>query len=184
MAVAFDSSVLLLALYPSACAPVDPKTGKTLEYAKERVDFLVSTLTKNRTKVLIPTPVLSEVLVYAGSSASSLAAQLNQTPFRLAPFGPKAAFDCAEAIRLYGLKGHKGATRAKVKFDRQIVAIAKSEGVDTLYSDDDDVWKYGQHAGLTVVRSYELPRDPDSAQGKLQLDPKDDAPLTGASDAW
>jgi len=44
--VAFDTSVLLLAIHPDAAPPADPETGKPLEHAKQRVDYLI--LFRNR----------------------------------------------------------------------------------------------------------------------------------------
>ena len=43
------------------------------------------------------------------------------------------------------------ATWAKVKFDRQIVAIAKVERVSCIYSEDDDVRSIGMREGLSVL---------------------------------
>lgn len=166
--VLFDTSVLLLAIHPTALPPVDPATGAPLTHAKQRVDYLIAKLSKARAKVIVPTPTLSEVLVHAGAAANDYVAALQQNPFQIASFGTRAAIECADSVRTYGLKT-KGSTRAKVKFDRQIVAIAKAEGVDTIYSDDVDIYKYGKQAGITVIRSYELERDPATAQHTLNL---------------
>lgn len=179
MTVVFDTSTLLLVLQPTAYPPLDPATNKPVEHAAERVDYLVRQLSRNRTKVLIPTPVLSEVLVHAGAAATQYLTLLNQAPFRIVPFDTRASINCAEAIRSYGAKGPKGSVRAKVKFDRQIVAIAQVEQVDALYSDDTDVFKFGQQVGVKVIRTYELPRDPGAAQGKLDLDARPDHPEAG-----
>jgi len=63
--VVFDSSVLLLVLDPNAKAPNDPDTGKPLEKAAERIRYLIENLSTAKEKIIIPAPVLSEVLVYA-----------------------------------------------------------------------------------------------------------------------
>lgn len=67
--VVFDASVLLLLLDPDASPPNDPATGQPIEHAKARIEHLIATLERQRTKVIIPTPVLSEVLVRAGADA-------------------------------------------------------------------------------------------------------------------
>lgn len=170
MAVVFDSSTLLLVLQPTATPPIDPSTGKPVEHAVERVEHLIRQLSKTKAKVLIPTPVLSEVLVHAGAASTQYLTLLNQPPFRVIPFDTRAAINCAEAIRNFKLKGQPGSARNKLKFDRQIVSMAQVENVDALYSDDADVFRFGQQVGVKVVRTYELPRDPDAAQGKLDLD--------------
>lgn len=169
--VVFDTSVLLLAIHPDASPPSDPETQKPLEHAKQRVDYLIRRLHKGRTKVVIPSPALSELLVHAGTAVNGYLQKLQQTPFSVASFDTRAAIECAEAVRKYGLKD-KGQNnpRAKIKFDRQIVAIAQVAGADTIYSDDADIFSYGKQAGIKVIRSYELELDPEERQHKLDLE--------------
>lgn len=185
--VVFDTSVLLLAIYPEVAPPADPKTEKPLEFSKQRVDYLIRKLQKNRSKVVIPAPALSELLVYAGSAVNDYVTKLNQNPFSVVPFDTRAAIECAEAIRKFGIKGKGQAnSRAKVKFDRQIVAIAQVSRADTIYSDDSDIYNYAKKAGINVVRSYELEMDPDDRQHKLNFDagfPEDISSTNGTDDA-
>lgn len=168
--VVFDTSVLLLAIHPDTLPPVDPETQEPLEYAKQRVDYLIRKLQKVRTKVVIPSPALSELLVHAGSAVNDYVQKLQQTPFSVASFDTRAAIECAQAVRKYGIKG-KGLnnTRAKIKFDRQIVAIAQVAGAEAIYSDDADIHSYGKQVGIKVIRSHELDMDPDDRQHELDL---------------
>lgn len=179
MAVLFDSNFLLLLLQPGVPAPLDPVTGKPLTYCEERVNYLVAQLSKARTAVLIPTPVLTEVLCNAGGAGSAFVQQLQTAPFQLAPFDVRAAIDCADLLAFHLAKRGNGkgkaagpgkpGSRDKVKFDRQIVAIAKSRKVDAIYSDDEDVAKEAGRVGLRVIRTFELERDPSTSQAKLDL---------------
>lgn len=169
--VLFDTSVLLLAIHPNARPPLDPATGLMLEYAQQRVNYLIQKLSKAKVKVIIPTPALSELLVHAGPAANDYVQSLQQSPFRIVPFNTRAAAECADAVRQFGLRGKgKENPRAKIKFDRQIVAIAKTEGVETIYSDDVDIYKYGRQADIAVIRSYEIELDPATKQRNLDLD--------------
>lgn len=172
MTVLFDTSVLILALQPNAKPPLDPSTDKPVEHAKQRVEYLIKTLSKAKAKVIIPSPVLSELLVGAGAAGPQYIQELQKSPFRVSPFDTRAAIECADAMANHGTKGKSAETRAKVKFDRQIVAIAKVERVDAIYSDDDHIHKLGAQAGLKVVRTFELELDPDEAQHKLPLVPR------------
>ena len=173
MAVLFDTSILALLLRPDARPPTDPATKQPVEHARRRVDYLVREISKARDKVIIPTPVLTEILYYAGNATDEVLTKLQQSPFMLAPFGTRAAVECADALRRLGHKGKgKNNPQAKVKFDRQIVAIAVVESVSVIYSDDDDIFGYGKQAGIVVVRSYELDLDPADRQGHLALDKK------------
>lgn len=168
--VVFDTSVLLLSLYPAALPPIDPATQKPLEHAKQRVDFLIRTLSKAKAKVIVPTPALSELLFNAGGAVNDYVQQLQQAPFSVAPFDTRAAIECMQAIKRFGMKGKSANNpRAKIKFDRQIVAIAQVAKAEIIYSDDSDIFTYGNQAGITVVRSYDLELDPADRQGKLDL---------------
>jgi hypothetical protein len=65
-------------------------------------------------------------------------------------------------------------TRAKAKFDQQIVAISRVENVTTIYSDDEGLAKFASHFGIKTIGIADLPLSldsADSAQGTLILDP-------------
>ena len=74
MAVLFDTSVILLAIHPDASPPIDPATKQTVDHARQRVEYLIRKLSKARTKVVIPSPVLALIVngVCWGSSCSEL----------------------------------------------------------------------------------------------------------------
>ena len=57
---------------------------------------------------------------------------------------------------------------AKVKYDRQIVAIAKVSGATAIYSDDDVRTLGGRH-GIPVLGLADLPLPAGAAQGLLDL---------------
>ena len=56
--VVFDASMLLLIL--------EENVRSSIPKAKERVEYLIDTLSKAGEKIIIPTPALSECLVHAG----------------------------------------------------------------------------------------------------------------------
>ena len=64
----FDATALLHFLEPNAPAPRDPGTNTPVVDAQQRIEFLIETLQEERETILIPTPVLSEVLVHAGDA--------------------------------------------------------------------------------------------------------------------
>lgn len=179
--VVFDTSVLLLVLDPSAKAPTDPETGRPLEHAAARIEHLVDTLTKTGEQIIIPTPVFSEVLVLAGTAMQTYIQQLNGlSVFRIAPFDQRAAIEAAIAHR--GALDRGGiridtatpdATRTKIKFDRQIVAIAKAEGARMVYSDDADVVGYATHSGLQASRTIDLDPPPENPQRSMDFEKSD-----------
>jgi predicted nucleic acid-binding protein len=170
-AVVFDTSILVLAVNPEAKPPKNPNTDSPLEHARQRVDYLIRTLSKKKASVVIPSPVLCELLIHAGVAINDYVEKLRRAPFFIAPFDTRAAIECAQALRKHGMSG-KGQDnpRAKIKFDRQIVAIAKLANAETIYSDDSDIFKYGIQANIRVVRSFDLDLDPDDRQYDLDFE--------------
>jgi predicted nucleic acid-binding protein len=163
--VACDSTFLSLLLEPSAKAPLDLKTGKPVDRIKDRIEKLIDDLQEANERLIIPTPVLSEFLVLAGKSGQQyLDAISGEQVFVIKPFDEKAAIELAAmeiAARAQGDKrGGSKQPWAKIKFDRQVVAIAKASGASCIYSDDEDVRKFGEQAGLEVVGVADLPLPP------------------------
>ena len=175
--VVFDTSILLLVLDAKARAPQDPATGQPVARAAERIEYLIETLAADKQQIVIPTPVLSEVLVHAGTAMNAYLDALNgQSVFRIVPFDQKAAIEAALALRdAISRGGHRvdaskpDATRTKIKFDRQIVAIAKAEGAHSVYADDEDVHQYAKLSGLQAYRTVDLDLPPEEPQTKLDL---------------
>ncbi len=176
MSVVFDATFLLPLFSSDVHGPIDPATKKPLESIKERLDHLVDVLEKNGTKIIIPTPALSELLVRAGNAGVGYLDRLRQArSFKVEPFDERAALEVALAIRKnidqMGRKrgAQAAATWAKVKFDLQIVAIAKVNGATVLYSDDEKLRAFAAQVKLTVVRLRELELPPKEAQMDLGL---------------
>jgi predicted nucleic acid-binding protein len=177
--VVFDATTLLLLMSPDIPPPIDPMTHIPVEHAKERLDYLVLELERNRTKIIVPTPALSEILVRAASAGPAYLDRLSSSAaFRVAPFDQRAAVEVAAMTRAAIASGDKrgGAegTWAKVKYDRQIVAIAKVEGATTIYSDDTDVRRIASEVHIRVISISELPLPPEAAQRNIDFErPRD-----------
>jgi predicted nucleic acid-binding protein len=173
--VVIDATFLLLMLRPGTPVPAGPD-GLPVSKPRERIDYLVDTLTKDKTKIAIPTPALSEALVRAGSAASQQIVEHLQryAVFSIEPFDTKAALEVAamgrDAVAAGKKKGQSAATWAKVKYDRQIVAIAKACGATTICSDDSDIRTLAKEAKVEVVRLADLPLPPVGAQPDMFKD--------------
>jgi predicted nucleic acid-binding protein len=179
--VVLDATTLLYLLDPDAKAPTDPETGQPVAHVRERVEHLVSTLEKERQKVVVPTPVLSELLVRAGAAGPEYLETLNRSArFLIADFDQRAAVEVAaatrEAIDAGDKRGGSASSWAKIKFDRQIIAIARVAGASTIYSDDGDIARFAKGSGIAVVRIKHLPLPPEDAQMKLSLHETGDEP--------
>lgn len=166
--VVFDASILLFLF--------DENTPSSVNRARERVEYLIDCLSDSGEKIVIPTPALSECLVYAGpAGADYLAIISKQSCFRVAAFDERAAVEAAartfEARQRGQRKGGNPETsKAKIKFDRQIVAIAKVEGATAVYSDDDEVGKYAREADMDAYHLSDLPLPPEDPQTAMSFD--------------
>jgi predicted nucleic acid-binding protein len=149
------------------------------------VDYLFKTLDKEKAKIIVPTPALSEVLIGAGDAAPRYLEILSRSSrFRIAPFAERAAVEAADAHRRARADGGdkregSDSSWAKVKFDRQIMAIAKVESADCIYSDDDDIVRLGKKDGIPVVKLHDLPPppQPENDDQHTMFDALDQAPL-------
>jgi hypothetical protein len=175
--VAFDTATLLLALSPNPGTVLD-RDKKVIPDAKQRVEYLIEQLSVSRTQVIIPTPVFSEILVRAENAASKYFEIIRTSKaFRLEPFDVRAAIEAAMMTRAAlrsakGKKGQSGDPWPKVKYDRQIVAIAKVCGAMRIYSQDQGVVALARSAGIPTVDVAGLPLRPQEAN--LRLFPKPD----------
>lgn len=158
--VVFDAGILISLLTPRT----------TERHKKERLEFLVRNLHQTRTKILIPTPALSELLVHAPELADGFS---RSSGFEVVPFDQRAAIECSISIRAAlssgNKKGKQNAAWSKVKFDHQIVAIARSRLATCIYSDDKGLRNFARSIGISAVSPDELPEDPAKAQGLLDL---------------
>lgn len=176
MMVAFDASFLLYLFAPAGDVgtPLD-ENEKPIEFAKQRVKALFDALEAGNTKIVIPTPALSEVMVRTGVEAGQayMALMAKTKVFRIVPFDEKSAIELPLMYGLQrkgeGLKSADAGTYAKVKYDRQIVAIACTEGCKTLYTDDQNQRKFAEKQGMKVIGLADCPVPTEDAQMQLSL---------------
>ena len=86
------------------------------------------------------------------------------------PFDVRAAVECAQIEDGDSRSGKAisgNESKAKVKFDRQIIAIAKSRGAKAIYTGDKTLGSRARENGLHVVFTWELPLPAEDSQ--LQL---------------
>ena len=163
--VAVDATFLSLMLHPKARPPFDPNTKKSIERLADRIEKFLEDIDSEGERIIVPTPALCEFLVLAGSEGPAYLDKLtNLRPILVKPFDELAAIELAaievEARKLGKKRGAVSQPWTKVKFDRQIVAIAKVNSATRLYSDDEDVRTFARRVGLEVTSAWELPLPP------------------------
>ena len=140
---------------------------KTPDLVRARLNHLLETAAKDKQRILIPTPALAEFLVRTDDATAEWLNELEKrSAVDVCAFDRRAAFECAFIERGAHRAGDKkhGAESAyqKVKFDRQIVAIAKCRNARLVLSNDDSLRRVALSVGLSVSKIEELPI-PDSA---------------------
>lgn len=172
--VVFDTNLLLMMLDSDAGVSTDPQTEAPVVRVKERIEYLIMSLSAQNETIGIPTPVLAEILTYAENAGSDYLGLLGANKhFRILAFDLRAAVECAvmtsEAIRAGDKKAGSTEPWQKVKVDRQIVAIGVVERASKIYSDDNGVIQLARGAGVEVVSSWQLPLPPENPQQSLPL---------------
>jgi rRNA-processing protein FCF1 len=174
--VVFDSNFLLFLLQENLPAPQDPATGQPVTDCKKRIAYLVSELRKSKNKIVIPTPVLSEILVRAGAAAPDYVTKFNKSAaFKIEPFDTVAAIEVAlmTAAAQTGGRGKKDGIDApwtKVKYDRQIVAIAVVHNANAIYTNDENLKKLALSKNIKAIGVHELDLPPEDTQRTFPFD--------------
>ena len=171
--VVFDTETLLYTLDHTLIPPLDPNTDQPVTYVKERIDALVKELESKRAKIVIPTPVIAELVVLSGAPGGSEYLQRigRLSCFQVESFDQRSAIELAlmtyKAIKSGDKRAGSNAVMAKIKFDRQIVAIAKVHAVSAIYTCDKNLTTFAQNNDLNVIAVWDLPLPEIAAQTVL-----------------
>ncbi len=177
--VVFDATMMLLAIHPERIKPpINEKTGKPVEYVEARITALISQLEKAKTKIIFPSPALSELLVDSGDDMQAIVENIQKkSVFRIEPFDTLAAIETAimthEALGKGDKRAGIKATWAKIKYDRQIVAIAKVHHATAIYSDDSHIRKIAEQENIKVIGIADLPSLTEEQQFKFDFKQED-----------
>ncbi len=164
--VVFDSTFLIFLFVPNAPCGT--------ERAKDRIDFLIGDLHGKGERIRVPAPALSEILIRTGHSTQQIVNELTKSPrFKVEPFDTIAAIETAKIAQRASKRGAKRResvdTWAKVKYDRQIVGVAKVLNASTIYSEDEDLRKLAEANGITAkgIADCPLPFNRESSNYQL-----------------
>ncbi|HMS78113.1 MAG TPA: PIN domain-containing protein [Burkholderiaceae bacterium] len=168
--VAIDANVLV--------AWSDPKADKLILARLEQ-------LYETSSKIVIPSPALAEFLVGTGeATADWLQVLERRSAVVVGNFDRRAAYEFSLIHR--ALRDSDGAKRAsgeaeawqRVKFDRQIVAIARVAQATKIVSNDSGLRNTAAHVGIKACTIEELPIPPEALQLHLKGVPPPDTPKT------
>ena len=170
--ILLDATAFALLINPKASPPIDPATGLAVVRAGDRFAFLQRQTESDGETIVIPTPALAEVLVSLEDQGPAVLERIGRSArFKIAPFDTMAAAEVAamtrDAIRAGNKRAGSDAPWQKVKIDRQIIAIARTQGAERIYSDDQNLGSFAERLKMTVVRTWEMPLPPEDPQGSF-----------------
>lgn len=130
MSVVFDANIL-----------IDLFNENLKGEKRTKLDFLVQNLIRSRTKVIIPTPSLTELLVRADKARERYLQKISSTSaFQSLLLIAAQHWNARFCSRPHGQNPNNARFPTQnSSFDWQIVAIATSRGATAIYSDDGDI---------------------------------------------
>ncbi|GAB2932181.1 type II toxin-antitoxin system VapC family toxin [Hafnia psychrotolerans] len=155
MRIIFDTNILVQAItgMRDGCKLSNPETGIEIPDPERRIEALIDMVERSGGIIIIPTPVLAEYLVGIDEKDHQTHLNLIQRKvcFEIASFDEIAAIECAQMPSLKELKNMmKSDTANKVRFDRQIISIAKSLNADEVWTHDKGVFNRCKEMGIVV----------------------------------
>jgi len=152
-------------------ALVNPKLHEELRL---RMSTLIEQIEAQKCTLIVPMPALAEYLVGADiAGVESINVLERKTYVFMANFDRAAAFECATLDSAAIGRGDKrdGSEEnwQKVKVDRQLIAIGKSNGAQLIISQDKGVRNTALRVGMSCLSIADLPLSQDRAQRKLDL---------------
>lgn len=131
-------------------------------------------LAENNDKILLPTPIISEILAPVPANEHSNILNLLDKRFQIAPFDNMAALKCAELINLALTDLEKieyakehAVPKNKMKYDVMIAAIAITRRAFCIYSNDEDMKKFA--AGQISVINMPVVTKPITLFGDIEF---------------
>jgi hypothetical protein len=168
--VTFDANFILMLLDPRARVP--KRVGKpAIKSAKERIELLVEELSRKKAKLILPTPALAEFFLLASDSYERYLQEIKRrSAFEVIGFDDSACIELVDISIALGKpkKTKPEDTWAKLKYDRQIVAIAKVNRASVIYSTDDGLRALAAQVGMKALDLEDLP-EPPPKQTELNL---------------
>ncbi|ROM77860.1 VapC toxin family PIN domain ribonuclease [Pseudomonas brassicacearum] len=173
MRIVLDTNVLVQVLgnAKDGIVLVDPLTRHPVERAEARADALIEQVDAEGGTVLIPTPALAEYLVGIDRlfHQSHLDVINGFSCFEIVSFDQIAAVECARMVDDNELKVlDPAATKAKLRFDRQIIAIALATNADEIWTHDAGLYSKARQCGLLAKSLGDI--DPSPEQLEVDLD--------------
>lgn len=152
MKIVIDTNILVQIMQNGSATDLyDPETGEVIQNAFERAEALVEWIDSIKGVVVLPAPVIAEYLL--GIDRGHFQLHLDMLNgfkcIEISPFDQLAAIECAMLVSNQELKQlDPDAKMAKLKFDRQILAVALASGAKEIWTHDKQLFKRSRAVGL------------------------------------
>ena len=158
----FDSTTIMFLVQPNAKPPNDPATGEPLANVSQRIERLIRDIESKSQTIVIPTPALAEVLVIAKGQIDEWISMLQQSRhFQIVDFDIDAVKKLVHVTQKIHdnrmFESQSPFTKAQLKYDRQILAVALAENESTIYSDDQGIKQMERYFDIEVIQTHMLP---------------------------
>jgi predicted nucleic acid-binding protein len=152
--IIFDANVLI----QLSTLPEDDDTA-------QRLAGLVKSLVEAKTVIAIPAPAWAEFLCGTDIATASVIQTLrSRRAVRILPFDEAAAFELSliqrGAMQSGSKRGNAKGNWQQIKVDRQILAIARVHGIDTVYTADTDMIAEASRLNIEAIRPEDVPLPP------------------------
>ncbi|MGP3790314.1 type II toxin-antitoxin system VapC family toxin [Pseudomonas sp. B392_1p] len=154
MKIAIDTNVLVQIMQNEYAKDLcDPETGEVIDNAFQRAQAFIERVETLKGVVVIPAPVVSEYLL--GIEHSHYQAHLDTLnsvkSIEVLPFDQLAAVECAMLVSNQEMKQLDPESKmAKLKYDRQILAIAVAAGAKEIWTHDKQLFNKAKAVGITA----------------------------------
>lgn len=152
--VIFDTN--FLTYFSDAAGGFDFKPVDEFDTLEDRFDLLMEQLAASAKEVIIPAPVLAEVLAAKHANEENILSIIsNEANIRISDFDKRQGieFGC-----MYRNIARGPENRNSFKFDMLILTCARVEGVRTIYTADKNLKKKAQDLGIQAISFQELER--------------------------
>ena len=170
MRICIDSNYFAV-LIDQASGTIQDQKGSAIEFVRER---LLHFIKENKAEVILPSPVYSELLMISTVTTELLDKYLgNNGRFIICPYDVRAARVHAEVekpILRKDKRAGRNETMARLKFDRQILSIAKQNGVELIVTSDTGVISDSKRYDINTICVAEMDLPPSIRQPGLDLD--------------
>lgn len=178
--IALDATTLSILLNPLARLPLDPATNAPMELGRQRIIGFIARIEKERRRFVIPTPVVAELLTAIGPTSADYIRIVNRKAvFEVRSFDEVAAMELAFLNRdVFADLDTKNGLEPwqKMKFDRQIIAIAKVAGCEKIMTEDTGLANRARLCEIEPISIANLPIPDSAKQGELNLEDHEEIP--------